>query len=99
MRYALTFSVGIIVLILMLGTTIPGSNTWYLLTVKDYTIPVESSLFTFIPTVMNPTSAEMWIYGEDHKYYYYNGGNKKIAKKLAFQCEGFNPNNYHTWCH
>lgn len=88
--------------ILLLNSSF-GTNIWFLLTEPAYVIPSESSLFTFKVTTMNPGSGDWWVYGEDGKNYYYFTGNDNspyilISKKKSNTCEGFDANDYKTWC-
>lgn len=95
----LVFFVGL----LFVGHAPVGVNLWCLLIDPVYMIPMESSIFVFEPTVMNPGSGDWWIYGEDgNNFYYFTGEYSSpyvvYPKKLAAQCTGFQPANHDTWC-
>jgi len=80
------------------------SNQWLLLTGRGYSIPSESTVFSFNPRIMNKGSGEWWIYGEDDSKYYYAGDGiipspyVMIEKSDAAKCSGFDPINFKTWC-
>ncbi len=91
-------------IILVLFVYLPvGNNTWQILTSRGYVIPAESSVFTFVPTVMNEGSGEWWLYGEDGNFYYHFVGSPeipymKISRDHAKRCKGFDSKDYKTWC-
>ena len=61
-----------------------------------------SDVLWFNPTVMNEGSGDWWIYGEDHRYYYFIGDGrgryKMFPKERAQSCQGFDPTRSDTWC-
>ncbi len=79
------------------------SNLWGVLTGKGFTIPEESSLFTFQVTKMNEGSGEYWLYGMDENYYYSQmrpdekKAYIKISKEKAEEIESFDKTNFKTW--
>lgn len=79
------------------------SNIFSLITEREYFIPKQSSIFTFKETVRNDGSSDVWRYGEDSNYYYYNLStfNNDVlffSKKNILLCPEFNPENIHSWC-
>jgi hypothetical protein len=77
-------------------------NLWSLLTYNAYSIPKESNVFIFKATEISEGSGEMWLYGEDYKYYYalndepdYVPPYFKLRKGL--EPEGFDKFDYKTW--
>lgn len=97
-------TLSIFILLLVIFAYIPvGANIWHIFTGRGFIIPSESSIFTFRPTIMNEGSGEWWLYGRDGKFYYHFIGTAeisyiKISKDEARKCEGFDANNYKTWC-
>jgi hypothetical protein len=89
------------VLVLLIFTHLFG-NLWMLLTGNGYTIPRESSVFTFHPTEMNDGAGDWWIYGEDDQFYYFiadGGARYKIyPREKADTCPHFSPTSFETWC-
>ncbi|MEN7550493.1 hypothetical protein AAG747_21415 [Rapidithrix thailandica] len=93
----------VIVLIVCIKTEVL-TNAWHILTASDFSIPEESSVFTFKVTRMNEGSGEWWLYGEDENYYYTMERTKAenpyaiISKSKARTCAHFNKLDYTTWC-
>jgi len=94
----------LIILAIFLTTHTPcAANIWCLLTGRGYSIPEESSVFTFRTLRMNDGSGEWWLYGEDtNNYYYFTGETSRpyiaFSKNEAIHCKGFEITDYTTWC-
>ncbi len=79
------------------------SNTWLLIIEPANTIPTESSIWGFSPTVMNSGSGDWWIYGEDEQNFYYFTGSAErpyvvMSKSAARDCVGFDSTDHLSWC-
>jgi hypothetical protein len=93
--------VAMIFLFLCFITAAPA-NLWLLITAKSYTIPAESTIFSFEPTRMNNALGGSWIYAMDNERYYYQAASTAdyymLRKEDALTCEGFDANDFNTWC-
>jgi|GEM_PF-1028677 len=94
----------IVCILLITGFSTPlYSNLWGVLTGNGFTIPEESSVFTFRVTQMNEGSGEYWLYGMDKNYYYSQMRSDekktyiKISKEKAKEIESFDKTNFKTW--
>lgn len=97
-RIVLALGVGLVLL-----ACLPVGNLLSLLMEPAYVIPVESSLWSFTPTVMNSGSGDWWLYGEDsHFYYHFIGSDDEsyavFPRSEVARCPGFNPHEVDTWC-
>lgn len=105
MRLTTKIVIGLLITIsitLMMRTNLV-SNLWSSATGRGFFIPVESSLFTFMPTKMNYGSGEWWLYAEDDNYYYSmeKAGIDKpyilISKSRVNGIPEFDKHDYKTW--
>lgn len=89
--------------IIVVTATPIASNTWFTMTEPAYVIPAESSLWRFTPIQMNDGSGDWWVYGQDHRNYYYFTGSGDppylvFSKARAASCVGFDHDDHLTWC-
>lgn len=90
-------------IIIFLGfITAAPVNLWFLVTSATYTVPAESTIFSFEPTRMNDSSENSWVYGMDNERYYYRRDADEdyvmLLKSDAIDCSGFNEHDFKTWC-
>jgi len=99
---AISVFVVVAIVYFLIFTNVIG-NGWMLLTGKGYTIPRESSVFTFRANEMNDGPGDYWIYGEDDRYYYFvaDGGDRyrMYPKERAKTCPRFSATAVDTWCY
>ena len=90
-----------IFLFLCLITAAPA-NVWFLITYRSYTVPAESTIFSFEPTLMNDADENSWTYGKDNERFYYHGLEGAdyfmVSRTDAMSCSGFNEHDFKTWC-
>jgi hypothetical protein len=90
-----------IILFLCLITAAPV-NVWFLITSGSYTIPAESTIFSFEPTLMNNTAENLWTYGKDNERFYHCSEGcadyLMVSRADAILCAGFNEHDFKTWC-
>lgn len=80
-----------------------SSNLWLLATKRGFTLPDESSIFTFRVTELSAERWEWWSYAEDGDYFYARGqrdGLYYIAypRLKVTECSTFQPRDWRTWC-
>lgn len=103
MKGCLVVIISFILLIVFFIFTPFGGNVFSLIIESDYFIPKQSSIFTFEETIANEGSSDVWRYGQDRHYFYYNlsdfDNNVLIyPKNKVNECPDFEPHNYETWC-
>ena len=92
----------VVILILLLLQIPVVKNLWLVTTGRGFVIPDESSVFTFRVNEMNSGSGEWWLYAEDDRHFYANGGAGVLyvafPKSELQKCPAFDPRDWTTWC-
>lgn len=77
-----------------------GNGLMLLMDYENF-IPMETSIFSLSPYVINEGSSAYWIYAEDGSNYYhftYESGREYLLMNKGQPCPGFRRDDYKTWC-